>query len=354
VGWGRTARALAGFGGALSLRSRRAAPHLVGESFGVKKKGYLNRKIGRWPNAERQEMPCSPVEAPATAIYDLRGPQTLVPRQKHVKPPVTPFTAAGKGARDSATAGQVLLRRDGSAWRVAVAPGQVVLPPVKAASAASTHCPIAPFRMARYSFKCVLAAVCWVRRLASSPGIPTSRSQILSQWNGKPKSKESHSLRSSKCQHGRGCCLGGTCWLERFREDMAAKVSDLYTVLLREKKLPLQLLEDPDRMVGGKAARAGLLATQPFGDTFGPQRRRKRPKLAAEGLEALVAHAEAGGEKCAGRGRAGIWLPRRGLIWWAKQRPVEWGQSTRAGPGPGSCAWWQAPPLHLLRGRRVA
>jgi nuclear GTP-binding protein len=78
---------------------------------------------------------------------------------------------------------------------------------------------------------------------------------------------------------------------------MATKVNDSYTVLLREKKLPLQLLEDPERRVGGKAARASLLATQPFGDTFGPQRRRKRPKLAAEGLEALVAHAEVGEEK---------------------------------------------------------
>ncbi|KAI8471387.1 MAG: NUC091 domain-containing protein [Monoraphidium minutum] len=84
--------------------------------------------------------------------------------------------------------------------------------------------------------------------------------------------------------------------LEQFRDEMAAKVNDGYTVLLREKKLPLQLLEDPERKVGGKAARASLLATQPFGDTFGPQRRRKRPKLGAEGLEALVAKAEAGGD----------------------------------------------------------
>jgi hypothetical protein len=31
---------------------------------------------------------------------------------------------------------------------------------------------------------------------------------------------------------------------------MSAKVNDSYTVLLREKKLPLQLLEDPERKVG--------------------------------------------------------------------------------------------------------
>lgn len=55
--------------------------------------------------------------------------------------------------------------------------------------------------------------------------------------------------------------------------------------------LPFHPSNDPQ--VGGKAQRANLLATQPFGDTFGPQRRRKRPKLTAEGLEALVARAEA-------------------------------------------------------------
>lgn len=76
-----------------------------------------------------------------------------------------------------------------------------------------------------------------------------------------------------------------------------AQVNDTYTVLLREKKLPLQLLQEPpsadERRVGAKAARSGLLATQPFGETFGAQRRRKRPKLAADGLEALVQQAEA-------------------------------------------------------------
>ena len=34
--------------------------------------------------------------------------------------------------------------------------------------------------------------------------------------------------------------------LDRFREEMAHHVKDNYTVLLREKKLPMSLLEDPD------------------------------------------------------------------------------------------------------------
>ena len=76
--------------------------------------------------------------------------------------------------------------------------------------------------------------------------------------------------------------------LEQFREEMSSKVNDAYTVLLREKKLPMQLLEDPERKVGGKQARVNLLSTQSFGDTFGPNRRRKRPKLMAEGYEQLA------------------------------------------------------------------
>ncbi|GFR50420.1 hypothetical protein Agub_g12637 [Astrephomene gubernaculifera] len=76
--------------------------------------------------------------------------------------------------------------------------------------------------------------------------------------------------------------------LDQFRTEMSSKVNDAYTVLLREKKLPLQLLEDPEKKLGGKQARASLLATQPFSDTFGPKKQRKRPKLAVESLEDLA------------------------------------------------------------------
>eukprot|EP00878_Enallax_costatus_P006471 GHUV01006783.1.p1 GENE.GHUV01006783.1~~GHUV01006783.1.p1 ORF type:complete len:632 (+),score=243.18 GHUV01006783.1:348-2243(+) len=76
--------------------------------------------------------------------------------------------------------------------------------------------------------------------------------------------------------------------LEQFREEMSSKINDSYTVLLREKKLPLQLLEDPERKVGGKQKRADLLGTQPFSDTFGPSRKRKKPKLSVEGYADLV------------------------------------------------------------------
>jgi hypothetical protein len=136
--------------------------------------------------------------------------------------------------------------------------------------------------------------------------------------------------------------------LEAFREEMASKVGDGYTVLLRQKKLPLQLLDDPERTTGGRdrrggpdgmpaagqgagvgpggaggaaaasstssaaaaaaaatplvldgsqkaaarAARQGLLAVMPFSDTFGRGAKRKRPKIAADAYEALVGGAE--------------------------------------------------------------
>jgi len=83
--------------------------------------------------------------------------------------------------------------------------------------------------------------------------------------------------------------------LETFREEMAGKVNDPYTVLVREKKLPLALLEDPEKesKQGGKAARASLVATQPFNATFGKKQTRKRPKLLSESYQDLLVKAEA-------------------------------------------------------------
>ena len=42
-------------------------------------------------------------------------------------------------------------------------------------------------------------------------------------------------------------------------------MNDAYTVLLREKKLPMSLLEDPEKANAGKAARVHLLKTQVSG-----------------------------------------------------------------------------------------
>ena len=80
--------------------------------------------------------------------------------------------------------------------------------------------------------------------------------------------------------------------MEQFRTEMSTKVNDAYTVLLREKKLPLQLLEDPEKKLGGKQARVNLLATQPFKDTFGADRKRKRPKLGCDSIVELMLKVE--------------------------------------------------------------
>jgi hypothetical protein len=137
--------------------------------------------------------------------------------------------------------------------------------------------------------------------------------------------------------------------LEAFREEMAAKVGDGYTVLLRQKKLPLQLLDDPEKTTGGRdrrggpdvapgsvaapgaspapaaagvapggagfgaildgsqkaaarAARQGLLAVMPFSETFGKGAKRKRPKIAADAYEALAGGAERAAAEFGSRG----------------------------------------------------
>ena len=79
---------------------------------------------------------------------------------------------------------------------------------------------------------------------------------------------------------------------------MASKVDDAYTVLLRQKKLPLSLLQEPKGDGGAAGARAGVLATQPFAATFGKKQSRKRPKLAVESLGDMVAVAGERAAKC--------------------------------------------------------
>lgn len=82
--------------------------------------------------------------------------------------------------------------------------------------------------------------------------------------------------------------------LETFREEMAAKLADPYAVVIKEKKLPLSLLKDPEGDHASRvAARQSLVATQPFADTFGKSQKRKRPKLMAESYEALLTRAGA-------------------------------------------------------------
>ena len=92
----------------------------------------------------------------------------------------------------------------------------------------------------------------------------------------------------------------GQAQLERFREEVGAKVDDPYTVLLKERKLPLGLLADKQ-----KHKRVHLLDTEPFEGVFGKGATRKRPKLALGDYEALADAAGADGERFAGSGAHG-------------------------------------------------
>ncbi|KAI5662611.1 hypothetical protein M9H77_21934 [Catharanthus roseus] len=71
--------------------------------------------------------------------------------------------------------------------------------------------------------------------------------------------------------------------LEFFREELQNRLSSNYNVILKERKLPLSLLNDHR-----KQSRVHLLDTEPFADAFGPKRKRKRPKLVASDYESLV------------------------------------------------------------------
>eukprot|EP00250_Pteridium_aquilinum_P024420 c29055_g1_i1 orf=442-2277(-) len=122
-----------------------------------------------------------------------------------------------------------------------------------------------------------------VRRLSMYKSRPVRNSQghILHH------DLQSHDLPSTRIQPDRRW-FGNTRVvnqkeLERFREDMRTRMSDSYTVILKEKKLPLSLLNDHQ-----KQARVHLLDTEKFADTFGPKKKRRRPKLNIEDYEDLV------------------------------------------------------------------
>ncbi|CAL5405826.1 unnamed protein product [Camellia sinensis] len=66
--------------------------------------------------------------------------------------------------------------------------------------------------------------------------------------------------------------------LEFFREELQSRMSSNYNVILKEKKLPMSLLNDHQK--------------EPFEDAFGPKKRRKRPKLMVSDYESLARKAD--------------------------------------------------------------
>ncbi|KAI3396703.1 hypothetical protein diail_11730, partial [Diaporthe ilicicola] len=76
--------------------------------------------------------------------------------------------------------------------------------------------------------------------------------------------------------------------LSAFRDAIAQKEKDPYTVLLKSNKLPLSLIRDgqDNRVNGLKEHRAKMtVETSPFAEVFGPKSSRKRVKLSVSNID---------------------------------------------------------------------
>jgi nuclear GTP-binding protein len=79
--------------------------------------------------------------------------------------------------------------------------------------------------------------------------------------------------------------------LSQFREAMAERASDPYSVLLKTNKLPMSLIRDGEGKNGLKQHQAKMaVEASPFGDVFGPKAQRKRVKIGVSTLEDLADH----------------------------------------------------------------
>lgn len=77
--------------------------------------------------------------------------------------------------------------------------------------------------------------------------------------------------------------------LTSFREAMAERASDPYSVLLKTNKLPMSLIRDGQGKNGIKEHAAKIaVEAAPFGDVFGPKAQRKRVKIGVSSLEDLA------------------------------------------------------------------
>lgn len=77
--------------------------------------------------------------------------------------------------------------------------------------------------------------------------------------------------------------------LASFRDAMAERAADPYTVLLKTNKLPMTLIRDGEGKNGVKQHQAKIaVEASPFSDTFGPKAQRKRVKLGVSSLSDLA------------------------------------------------------------------
>lgn len=81
--------------------------------------------------------------------------------------------------------------------------------------------------------------------------------------------------------------------LSAFRDAMADKAKDPYTVLLKTNKLPMSLIRDGQGKNGLKQHQAKItVEATPFSDVFGPKAQRKRVKLDVTTMEDLADESE--------------------------------------------------------------
>lgn len=73
--------------------------------------------------------------------------------------------------------------------------------------------------------------------------------------------------------------------LTHFRDAMADKQHDTYSVLLKRNKLPMSLLEEKDAT---DSPTAKILETESYAKTFGPKAQRKKNAIAVSSLEELA------------------------------------------------------------------
>jgi len=79
--------------------------------------------------------------------------------------------------------------------------------------------------------------------------------------------------------------------LQKFQASMGDAMKDPYKVVMNPTKLPVTLLQEK-----AKYARVHMLDTEPFTQTFGKKATRKKPKVVANDLAAMVAEAESRGD----------------------------------------------------------
>lgn len=71
--------------------------------------------------------------------------------------------------------------------------------------------------------------------------------------------------------------------LTHFRDSLAAKQADPFSVILKQNKLPMSLLQESTKL-----NRPNLTTAEPFSDTFGPRSQRKRPRIEVGSFEELA------------------------------------------------------------------